>query len=295
MARDKRPHLKLWLPAAAGPRAGASHPAPLSQSLFPGSHRLYETPVWRAIVALLKAPKRALPVALLLLAGALVAAPLGLGFSSGITKDNAGLDSFGPFGCVACHGNTAAHEFPHVNTTNVRVAVVDAEGQPLNGPYEAAGLYTITITLAEQNEPGATNHAGFNLRAAAGKLTPVDGVSQVSGDGTQATHVDASKTSWTVGWEAPESGAAGFSLFVNDVDGSGDPNPEDEVYWVQFGFADHEGAVLGAAEEHEVHFGITLQQYWIGLIALIGMIFVMVAGFVYLKFANPHNTDQKDR
>ena len=34
---------------------------------------------------------------------------------------------------------------------------------------------------------------------------------------------------------------------------------------------------------------------WIGLIGLAGMVFVMVAGFVYLKFVNPHNTDQKDR
>lgn len=246
-------------------------------------------------MALLKAPSRALPVALLLLAGALVAAPLGLGFSTGITKDNAGLESFGPFGCVACHGNSAAHEFPHLNTTNVQVAVADAEGQPLNGPYEAGGVYTITITLDEQNQPSATNHAGFNLRAASGKLTPVDGVSQVSGDGTQATHVGPGLTAWTVGWKAPEAGAAGFSLFVNDVDGSGVNDEPDQVYWLQFGFGDHEGATLGAAEEHEVHFGITLQQYWIGLIALIGMVFVMVAGFVYLKFVNPHNTDQKDR
>lgn len=246
-------------------------------------------------MALLKAPSRAVPVALLLLAGALVATPLGLGFSTGITSDNAGLDSFGPFGCVACHGNTAEHAFEALNQSNVRVDVADAEGQPLNGPYEAKGLYTITITLDEQNAPSAANHAGFNLRAAAGKLSAVDGVSQVSGDGKQATHVGPGLTSWQVGWEAPDAGAAGFSLFVNDVDGSGAPDAGDEVYWLQFGFGDHEGAVLGAAEEHEVHFGITLQQYWIGLIALIGMIFVMAAGFVYLKFVNPHNTDQKDR
>lgn len=246
-------------------------------------------------MALLKAPSRALPVALLLLAGALVAAPIGLGFSTGITSQNAGIESFGPFGCVACHGNSAEHKFEALDQGNVQVAVADAEGNPLNGPYEAHGLYTITITLDEQNVPTAANHAGFNLRAAAGKLTAVEGQSQVSDDGKQATHLSPSLTSWQVGWEAPEAGAAGFSLFVNDVDGSGAPDAPDQVYWLQFGFADHEGAVLGAAEEHVVHFGITLQQYWIGLIALVGMIFVMVAGFVYLKFASPHNTDQKDR
>lgn len=246
-------------------------------------------------MALLKAPKRVIPAVLLVLAAAVVATPLGLGFSTGITEDNAGLDTFRPYGCVACHGETAAHAFPDVDTSNVKVQVANADGEPLNGPYEAHGLYTITITLDEQNVPTAANHAGFNLRAAAGKLSPVAGVSQVSGDGTQATHVGPGLTSWSVGWEAPESGAAGFSLFVNDVDGSGSPDAADQVYWLQFGFADHDGAVLGAAVHEEVHFGISLQQYWIGLIALIGMVFVMVAGFVYLKFVNPHNTDQKDR
>lgn len=229
-----------------------------------------------------------------------VAVPATYAFSGGICVGCAGgaaapPGSFEQFGCVACHGNAAAHEFPHLNTTDVRVSVVDAEGAPLNGPYEAHGVYTITISLDEQNAPEAANHAGFNLRAAAGKLSAVEGQSQVSADGLQATHIGPGLTSWSVGWEAPDAGAAGFSLFVNDVDGSGAPDAADQVYWLQFGFGDHEGAVLGAAEEHEVHFGISLQQYWIGLIGLAGMVFVVVAAFVYIKFVNPHNTDQKDR
>lgn len=229
-----------------------------------------------------------------------VAAPMAYAFSGGICigcegAANAPPGSFEQFGCVSCHGNTAAHEFPALNMTNVQVSVADAEGNALNGPYEAHGLYTITVILHEQNQPTAANHAGFNLRAAAGKLSAVEGQSQVSADGLQATHVGPGRTTWQVGWEAPESGAAGFSLFVNDVDGSGAPDAADQVYWLQFGFGDHEGAVLGAAEEHEVHFGISLQQYWIGLIGLAGMLFVVVASFVYIKFVNPHNTDQKDR
>jgi hypothetical protein len=245
-----------------------------------------------ATVALLSASRWLVLAALVATA---LAVPLGLAFSGGITKDNAGNPAFDQYGCVACHGNSAAHEFPALDMGNVRVSVVDEEGQPLNGPYKAHGVYTITITLDEQNAPEAPSRAGFNLRAAAGKLSAVAGESQVSGDGTQATHVDSGRTSWSVGWEAPEHGAAGFSLFVNDVDGSGAPDAGDHVYWLQFGFGDHDGSVLGAAEEHEVHFGISLQQYWIGLIGLGGMVFVLVAAFVYLKFASPHNTDPKDR
>ncbi|MEK6974959.1 MAG: choice-of-anchor V domain-containing protein [Candidatus Thermoplasmatota archaeon] len=245
-------------------------------------------------MALLKAPSRAVPVALLLLAGALVAAPLGLGFSTGITKDNAPPgDDFAKFGCTACHGEHLV--FAAVDNSAVSVKAVAADGVALNGPYVAHAVYTLTITLAESNNPTAANHAGFNLRASSGKLSGVDGQSQASGDGAQATHLGAGRTSWNVTWEAPEAGAAGFSLFVNDVDGDQVNSAGDVVRWVQFGFADKDGAVLGAVEEHAVHFGITLQQYWIGLIALVGMIFVMVAGFVYLKFVNPHNTDQKDR
>jgi hypothetical protein len=233
--------------------------------------------------------------ALALVAALFVAVPA-FGFSAGITKENAQNPAFEQYGCVACHGNSAAHEFPALNQTNVRVSVVHAEGgEPLNGPYEAGAHYTLTISLAEQNAPTAPNRAGFNLRAAAGKLTAVEGQSQVTGDGTQATHVGPGRTSWQVGWEAPDHGAVGFSLFVNDVDGSGAPDEGDQVYWLQFGFGDHDGAVLGAAEEEHVEFGISLQQYWIGLIGLAGMLFVVVASFVYIKFVNPHNTDQKDR
>ena len=240
-----------------------------------------------------KPSARWLVPALALVAALFVAVPA-FGFSTGITKENAGIPDFETQGCVACHGTL--HEFAALDMRNVQVAVVKAEGgEPLNGPYEASGLYTITINLTEQNNPSAPNHAGFNLRAAAGKLTAVAGQSQVTSDGAQATHLGPGRTSWQVGWEAPESGAAGFSLFVNDVDGSGDRDPADQVYWLQFGFGDAHGAVLGAASEEEVEFGISLQQYWIGLIGLGGMLFVMVASFVYIKFVNPHNTDQKDR
>ena len=123
-----------------------------------------------------------------------VAVPATYAFSGGICVgcaggSNAPPGEFAQFGCASagCHGT--AHTFPALNATNVRVSVVDAEGAPLNGPYEAHGVYTITISLDEQNAPEAANHAGFNLRAAAGTLSAVEGQSQVSADGKQATHV----------------------------------------------------------------------------------------------------------
>lgn len=236
--------------------------------------------------------------ALALAVAAAVAVPA-LGFSHGICTGCSGAASappgdFDTFGCTACHGEHL--KFPAVNNTGIHVSFVAPDGTPLNGPYTIHTKYHVTIKFDETNHPEATNHAGFNLRASAGKLDAVAGISQVSSDGKQATHVDPTRTTWEVDWEAPDSGAVGFSLFVNDVDGSGVPDAPDQPHWVQFGLADPTGKVVGAAASTEpVEFGISLQQYWIGLIGLAGMLFVMVAGFVYMKFVNPHNSDAKDR
>lgn len=249
-------------------------------------------------MALLKARHRLLPVAVLLLA-----VPAALAFSTGICVGCAGSANppsglgFDEVGCVACHGpSPGAHAaFLPLDNSGISVKATAADGTSLNGPYKAKETYTLAITFRETNKPEATNHAGFNLRASAGKLAGVADQSQAAADGLQATHVGPGRTNWNVTWTAPDSGAVAFSLFVNDVDGSASPDEGDQVHWVQFGYTDAEHSVLGAASEEAVEFGITLQQYWIGLIGLAGMIFVMVAGFVYLKFVNPHNTDQKDR
>jgi len=234
-----------------------------------------------------------------LVVGVAFAAVPALGFSHGICTGCAGAASAPPgdfetFGCTACHGEHL--KFPVVSNTGIHVSFTAPDGSPLNGPYTIHTKYRINITFDETNHPEAANHAGFNLRASAGKLDAVAGISQVSSDGKQATHVDPTHTAWQVDWEAPDSGAVGFSLFINDVDGSGVPDAPDQPHWIQFGLADPTGKVVGAAASAEpVEFGISLQQYWIGLIGLAGMLFVMVAGFVYIKLVNPHNSDPKDR
>lgn len=226
----------------------------------------------------------------------LAVAPNGFSFSTGASSDTVQDPNFAQFGCAACHG--PANAFRPLDNSAVRFAVQDADGGHLNGPYAPEGTYTISIHLDEQVAPdGGTvgNHAGFNLRASAGSLAGVDGQSQATTDGLQATHINGRLTAWNVTWTAPAEGAVVFHLFVNDVDGSGANDLPDNVHQLIFAFPDEAGAQVGGVEEHEVHFGISLQQYWIGLIGLFGMVLIMVAGFVYLKFVNPHNTDQKDR
>lgn len=231
--------------------------------------------------------------ALLLASVALLVAPSGMSFSGGITDDNAGNPAFEAEGCTACHGD---HSFaPFSAGEQLTVSIVDAEGNPVGGPYEHDAEYTITITLDEQNEPGANNRAGFNLRVDAGELHAVDGVSQINGAGTQATHVNAASVSWTVGWTAPSEGPVVFDLWVNDVNGDGGPDAGDQVYNFPFYLKDHEGAVPGAVQEHEEHVGVELPQYWVGLIALAGMSVILVFTYFYVKYSSPHHTDKKDR
>jgi hypothetical protein len=243
--------------------------------------------------------ERWLPVLLAVLVLLFTAAPQVFGVPSGVTKeDPQGGGDFDKLGCTVCHGPGAAghHDFAAGGTERVTWNMTDAEGHaPAGNVYEAEAVYTITITLNETNGLEAANRAGFNLRAHAGTLEGVDGVSRVSEDGTQATHVSPALTTWQVEWTAPADGVAIFDLFVNDVDGIGGANAGDLVYRVGWWLTDHEHAIPGAQEEHEVHVGVQLQQYWIGLIAIAGMLGIMIFGYIYTKYMSPHHTDQKDR
>lgn len=249
------------------------------------------------LLALLK-NRNVLAAAVLAAAALVVLAPSGLGISTGMNKDTSGFPSdFAKNGCTSCHTPAGDFSVPSAQTF-VSWTISDAEGQALAGnAYEHGAVYTITLTLTGEQAADKANHAGFNLAASAGKLAVPAGNTdvQVSTDQTQATHTNPGKTAWTVEWTAPEGGAAVFDLFVNDVDGSGAPDAADDVYRAGFWLTDGEGAQAGAAVHEEKHFGISLQQYWIGLIGLAGMILIMIAGYVYLKFGSPHNTDEKDR
>lgn len=225
----------------------------------------------------------------------LIVTPTGIGLPGGMAKDTSGYPAdFGQFGCTSCHGTKGLF---NPGTSLVSWSFDNQTELPGNA-YEAGKAYLIRITLANEQNPDADNHAGFNLGVNAGALAPPEGSSlvSVSSDGLQATHTNAGGTSWDVQWTAPASGAVIFDLFVNDVNGESGADGGDQVHRAGWWLTDHEGAQAGAAAEvHEPHFGITLQQYWIGLIGVAGMLFIMVAGYVYLKYVGPHNTDQKDR
>lgn len=242
--------------------------------------------------------RRSTGLVLVMAAFALAFSPLGTGFSGGITTEDAAFDPTHG-GCTAsgCHGGEAFAAEPYIWEI-VTVTFTDAEGGALSGAYEHGATYTLTITLDEQvaTDGGAAgNHAGFNLFADGGSFEAVDDTARVTDAGDEATHTDGSSTEWNVAWTAPEEGPVTFRLFVNDVDGSGSPDEPDDVYFGIFSVTDEEFALPGAVQEEEAHVGVPLPQYWLGLLALAGMAFILIFGFVYLKYVSPHNTDHKDR
>ncbi len=224
-------------------------------------------------------------------------APNAFGASTGLNSESATPipGDFAERGCTSCHGGSDhlwAREDGMVMWT-----ITDADGNKVvNGAYEHDASYTIAITLNNEFMPEASNRAGFYLSASAGEFVDAgDANVQITGGGLEASHSNPSAAEWTVGWTAPTDGAVAFMLLVNDVDGSGAPDEGDQVYRDYFALTDEAGAQLGAVEEHEIHFGVELPQYWLGLIALASMTFVILFAFVYLKFVSPHNTDAKDR
>jgi hypothetical protein len=254
--------------------------------------------------ALRRRAKPAGALALFAAASLLVVTPATWGLPTGMFPDASlypGDATFFHYGCTACHSDgKALGKFWPDTGGNVTIAITDAQGKPLPGMvYAKATVYNITITLHNEQAADKENHAGFNIRTTAGKFSVPAGNKDVQVDskaGTQATHTNPGHTKWTVLWTAPDAGAAHFTILVNDVNGEKGADAGDHVYQTFMDLTDTDGAQLGAAAaSKEVEFGISLQQYWIGLIGLLGMIVIMVAGFVYLKFVNPHNTDPKDR
>lgn len=236
--------------------------------------------------------QKATPFLALAAALLFVYAPTAFGFSAGISSEDAAWDPTHG-GCTAsgCHGGGAFAS----QDAGITVTFVDEAGEPIAATYEHGATYTVTIDLDEQQNPEADNHGGFNFFIDAGELSEVDETARVAAGGSEATHTGAGFTTWTFAWTAPEEGAATWRLFVNDVDGSAAPDAGDMVYLKGGWLTDDGFAMPGAVEEHEVHYGVSLPQYWLGLIALAMMAVIIVFGFVYLKYVNPHNTNQKDR
>ena len=220
---------------------------------------------------------------------AVAMAPSGIGFPTGVLTGDPGFDPEHG-GCTSCHGGGAFA----TQGAPIHVQVTDAEGNGLGGIYEHGATYTITITLDELNGIGETNKGGFNLWTDGGDFEAGDN-SRISDAGNEATHSNAETSEWSVIWHAPDAGAVTFRLYVNDVNGVGGADPGDEVYFKIFSLTDDTASMPGAVEEHEPHVGVPLPQYWLGLIALAAMAVVMIFGYVYLKYASPHNTTEKDR
>jgi hypothetical protein len=226
--------------------------------------------------------------AILVTVAVLAVAPTGLSSSGGIGTGDPGFDAENG-GCTACHGGGQFAATP----ADITITFTDAGGNELTGLYQHGAAYTVSIVLDEQTGVGETNAAGLNLFADAGTFEAGEGTRLT--ESGEITHADASSTTWTATWTAPDEGAVVFRLYVNDVDGSLAPDAADQVYYRLFSLTDDTANLPGAVEESEPHVGVPLPQYWLGLLALATMMAVILFAYVYLKYSNPHNANHKDR
>ncbi|MGB0515924.1 MAG: choice-of-anchor V domain-containing protein [Poseidonia sp.] len=137
--------------------------------------------------------------------------------SAHVDASSHGMEGYSEVGCN-CHG-----EAPGEN------AMVSITGIP--SVYEAGETYLLTVALSGGPEAAEQGHqGGFNLKASAGSLHPVDASTHVmdSGEITHE-HAGANQRSWVVQWDAPISDAPiEFTVAGNIADGDHQPTDGDD-------------------------------------------------------------------
>ena len=137
--------------------------------------------------------------------------------TSQVDASSHGMEGYSEIGCN-CHGETPGEN-----------AMVTITGIP--SVYRAGETYPLTVALSGGPEVAEQGHqGGFNLKATAGTLHPVDASTHVmdSGEITHE-HAGANQRSWVVQWEAPVSDAAvEFTVAGNIADGDHQPTDGDD-------------------------------------------------------------------
>ncbi|MDP7006989.1 MAG: hypothetical protein QGG57_02195 [Candidatus Poseidoniia archaeon] len=151
--------------------------------------------------------------------------------------------------------------------------------------YEPGATYNLTLTIADSGVSDAADPAaagGFLMRVTNGSF---EGGTDfwVNDDSRMLSHNADSddQRNWTVAWTAPEegSGDAVLTVYFNVVNGENGNDPGDG--WTRL-VAVSLGTPQALEDEVGIHeLGVSLKQYWIGLIGIgITMVFVLLAYIV---------------
>ncbi|HJM17285.1 MAG TPA: choice-of-anchor V domain-containing protein [Candidatus Poseidoniia archaeon] len=163
----------------------------------------------------------------------------------------------------------------------------------LNGipdKYKPENTYNISLTIADKNvemEEDALRYGGFLAEVNEGTFVANENY-WVGGEGTYISHNDNSNDvrNWTFEWAAPAdgSGDAFFVIYFNVVNGQG-TNGDQWSYLTAVSL----GTPQTSSHDVSIHeLGVTLMQYWIGLIGLgVGLLAVLIS-YVVMRGGSSH-------
>ena len=185
-----------------------------------------------------------------------------------------------PKGCW-CHGE---------GDDQLNEGMYNLEGIP--NTYVPETVYNITLTINDTNVERAENdngrYGGFLAVVTEGEFVSDENY-WVGGNGLYLSHNDNSNSvrNWTFQWTAPAEGTgdALFTIYFNTVNG-GDGAGGDQ--WSTLSTVSL-GTPQETSSEVSIHeLGVTLMQYWIGLIGIAVVLLSVLIAYVVIRGGSAH-------
>jgi len=156
--------------------------------------------------------------------------------------------------------------------------------------YEPENTYNISLAIADENvemAEDALRYGGFLAEVSEGSFVTNENY-WIGGEGSYISHNDNSNDvrNWTFEWTAPADGAgdAVFIIYFNVVNGQG-TNGDQWSYLTAVSL----GTPQASSHEVSIHeLGVTLMQYWIGLMGIGVVLFSVLISYVVMRGGSSH-------
>lgn len=156
--------------------------------------------------------------------------------------------------------------------------------------YVPETTYNITLTVNDTNVDsvdGSVRYGGFLAEVSEGIFVTNENY-WLGGSGSYISHNDNSNMvrSWTFQWTAPTEGTgdALFTIYFNVVDGAASSGDQ----W-SYLTAVSLGTPQEVSSEVSIHeLGVTLMQYWIGLIGIASVLLSILVAYIVIRGGSAH-------
>jgi hypothetical protein len=156
--------------------------------------------------------------------------------------------------------------------------------------YVPETTYNITLTVNDTNVDsvdGSVRYGGFLAEVSEGIFVANENY-WLGGSGSYISHNDNSNTvrNWTFQWTAPTEGTgdALFTIYFNVVNGAATTGDQ----W-SYLTAVSLGTPQETSSEVSIHeLGVTLMQYWIGLIGIASVLLSILIAYIVIRGGSAH-------